>query len=180
VVEREYVSVTVSAIRQVRIGGSTIAAAAGIDPHLSRAGLFLRLAGVLPEPDENEAMTVGKAIEPAVVTLVAERGFEVLAYPASEYRDESRPYLVGHPDVLLAQGSPLVGEVKVTGGWARRNWQDGNPPVAWQAQAQTYLHLTGLDRALVAALIDGTHLETVEIYRDQRAVDLLLDRADEF
>jgi predicted phage-related endonuclease len=172
--------VTVAALHPYTIGGSTIAAAAGIDPYLSPTALFLRMTGAIPEPEENGHMRIGKALEPVIVSLLREDGHTIPGYPTGEQRDTARPWLVGHPDAIGASHAMYVIECKATGGWALRSWDGDTPPVTWQAQVQTYMHLTGTDRAVIAALIDGTTLRTVEVKRDDRAIGMLLERAERF
>jgi putative phage-type endonuclease len=172
--------VTVSPLHPYTIGGSTIAAAAGIDPYLSPTALFLRMTGQISEPDTNGHMRIGQALEPVIIDLLREDGHTVVNYPVIERRDDARPWLIGHPDALGATHAAYVIECKATGGWALRSWDGDTPPVTWQAQVQTYMHLTATDRAVIAALIDGTTLRTVEVARDDRAIGALLERAERF
>jgi putative phage-type endonuclease len=172
--------VSVSPLHPYTIGGSTIAAAAGIDPYLSPTALFLRMTGQIPEPETNGHMRIGKALEPVIIDLLREDGTHVVDYPAHEEHDRARPWLLGHPDAIAVGSAPYVIECKATGGWALRSWNGDEPPVTWQAQVQTYMHLTGTDRAVIAALIDGTTLRTVEVARDDRAIAMLLERAERF
>src|SRR5439155_13931913 len=73
----------------------------------------------------------------------------------------------------------LLLEVKTVNQWAKREW-NGEPPLTYVAQVQHYLHLTGLDRGLLAVLVGGQKLETFEIARNQSAIDKLLEREEEF
>jgi putative phage-type endonuclease len=171
---------TVAALHPYTIGGSTIAAAAGIDPYLSQTALFLRMTGQIPEPESNGHMRIGKALEPVILDLIRDDGYSSIAPPLAAATDDARPWLVGHPDAIGLAGDRYVIECKATGGWALRSWNGDEPPVTWQAQVQTYMHLTGTDRAVIAALIDGTTLRTVEVQRDDRAIGMLLDRAERF
>jgi putative phage-type endonuclease len=171
---------SVSPLHPYTIGGSTIAAAAGIDPYLSPTALFLRMTGQIPEPESNGHMRIGKALEPVIIDLLRADGHTAVYYPVVERCDAARPWLVGHPDALGATRAAYVIECKATGGWALRSWNGDEPPVTWQAQVQTYMHLTGTDRAVIAALIDGTTLRTVEVARDDRAIAMLLERAERF
>jgi predicted phage-related endonuclease len=171
---------TVAALHPFTIGGSTIAAAAGIDPYLSPTALFLRMTGQIPEPEGNGHTRIGKALEPVILDLLAEDGHFLPERGPQEIIDANRPWLVGHPDALGVGSALYVIEAKATGGWALRSWNGDEPPVTWQAQVQTYMHLTGTDRAVIAALIDGTTLRTIEVQRDDRAISMLLDRAERF
>jgi predicted phage-related endonuclease len=173
-------AVNVAALHPYTIGGSTIAAAAGIDPYCSPTALFLRMTGQIPEPESNGHMRIGKALEPVILQLLDDDGYNVAPARGDDYRDDARPWLVGHPDAIGLAHDSFVIEAKATGGWALRSWDGDTPPVTWQAQVQTYMHLTGTDRAVIAALIDGTTLRTVEVQRDDRAIGALLERAERF
>jgi putative phage-type endonuclease len=170
---------------QFTIGGSEAAAAAGIDPHRSRVALWLEKTGRAERP-ETEAMRWGTLLEPVIRAELRERGYTAL--PCGEVfcdllRDPERPWLTGHPDGLVHdEESELDGallEVKTVGQWAKREW-NGEPPAAYVAQVQHYLHLTGLDRALLAVLVGGQKLELTTIDRNQRAIDLLLLLEEQF
>jgi putative phage-type endonuclease len=184
---------TVVPLRKVEpIGGSEAAAAAGIDPHCSRLQLWLYKTGRAERP-ETEAMRWGTAIEPLIFEALRERG---IAYARRddlvrlhidqgdpfEKTDDARPWMIGHPDGLVIGGDGATEgllEVKTAGHWSGREWRDG-VPFAYQAQVQHYLHLTGLERALLACLVAGQKLELVWLRRDQRAIDLLLSLEEDF
>jgi predicted phage-related endonuclease len=172
--------VTVAALHPYTIGGSTIAAAAGIDPYLSPTALFLRMTGQIPEPESNGHMRIGKALEPVIIDLLRDDGHPIGYEGGWHCPDKARPWLIGHPDAMTEPPARYVIECKATGGWALRSWDGDTPPVTWQAQVQTYMHLTGTDRAVIAALIDGTTLRTVDVQRDDRAIGMLLARAERF
>lgn len=161
------------------LGGSPMAAAAGIDPWLSRVGLFLRLKGVTSGPD-SEAIEWGKRLEPLVLDELYERGYEPLSVGEPRaYRDRERPWLVGHPDAFVTDaGCTVIAEAKTTNRWAHR--AAGDVPVTWQAQVQTYMHLTDTERAVIGALVDGQRFEVAVVERDDRVMARLLERAEEF
>jgi predicted phage-related endonuclease len=173
-------AVTVAALHPFTIGGSTIAAAAGIDPYCSPTALFLRMTGQIPEPEGNGHTRIGKALEPVIIDLLREQYDEEISYPVSAIGSASRPWIVGHPDALARNRDRDVIECKATGGWALRSWNGDEPPVTWQAQVQLYMWLENSARAVIAALIDGTTLRTVEVARDDRAIGMLLERAERF
>lgn len=179
------------------IGGSEAAAAAGIDPHRSRVGLWLEKTGRV-EREETEAMRWGKLIEPTVVNVLeSEHGYSIVSGPEL-LGDPERPWLNGHPDGFVVGNDPMLLEVKTVGQWAKREWgrSDGNGhvhgesevrarqphsvPLAYVAQVQHYLHLTGLDRALLAVLVGGQRLELTEIERTDRWITTLIELEQEF
>jgi putative phage-type endonuclease len=169
------------------VGGSEAAAAAGIDPHRSRVALWLEKTGRVERP-ETEAMRWGTLLEPLIIFELEERGYHVF-HLGLEYTDESheRSWLRGHPDGFVRYEDdrerdvldPMLLEIKTVGQWAKREW-NGEPPPAYVAQIQHYLHLTGLDRALLAVLVGGQKLELTTIERNQRAIDLLLLLEEQF
>lgn len=179
-------AVTVVPIRSLTIGGSDAAAAAGIHPHVSRVALWLEKTGRV-ERRETEAMRWGTALEPLILDALMDRGWalESPLWNDEGYRDKERPWLVGHLDsfgtldpLSADPQSRVVVEVKTANLWAARSW-DG-PPLEYVAQCQVYMHLTGLNRALLAVLVGGQRLELHEIDRDERAIRLLLGRLEDF
>jgi putative phage-type endonuclease len=165
------------------IGGSEAAAAAGVDPHRSRVALWLEKTGRAERP-ETEAMRWGTLLEPVIMRELFERGWQVDPYADArgEPRDAERPWLSGHPDAVCSQmgdAAFTLLEIKTVGQWAKREW-NGEPPATYVAQVQHYLHLTGLDRALLAVLVGGQKLELTTIDRNQRAIDLLLLLEEQF
>lgn len=178
------VSATVTALDSHRplIGGSTIAAAAGIDPWCSQVELFYRLRGELPEP-EGEAMEWGRRVQPLIFEALRELGYDARETPGMEVVAPALPWLVGHPDGFVipegaAEGDIDVCEVKLTGGYGYR--RGDALPLHWQAQVQTYMRLGHVDRAIVAVLVGGIRLDVHEVARDDRATDLLIELAADF
>lgn len=158
----------------VTLGGSSAAAAAGIDRYRSRAMLWAELTGRV-ERAESEAMRWGKLLEPLVLAELVERGYSVSLPAHDHYRDAQYPWLVGHPDGFT-DGRLL--EVKTASPWSPAAQDDA--PIEYVAQCQVYMHLTGTDAALLAVLVGGQRLELREVERDDRAIALLLDRMAEF
>ena len=81
-----------------RLGGSTIAAACGIDPYLSRFRLSAIMGGYVPRPPESEAMRMGKRLEPVVREIAGEHGYPVLPAPDELLIHPGYAWAVGHPD----------------------------------------------------------------------------------
>lgn len=174
----------VIALRQPEpIGGSEAAAAAGIDPHRSRVMLWLEKTGRY-ERSESDAMRWGKLLEPVIASALIEDGYPVrLGCP--RLSDSARPWIGGTPagfaDIGEAGAEALL-EIKTVGSFAHRTdaWDGDAIPVAYAAQIQHYLHLTGLSRCLLAVLVGGQRLEVREVARDDRSIALLLDREEAF
>jgi putative phage-type endonuclease len=164
-------SVVALDLRRQTLGGSTIAAACGVDPYTSPIRLWLAMTGRVPV-EENEAMTWGRRLQPVILDGVRERYAVEDCY--SEYRDPELPWLVGHPDALgVGPDDGTVFEAK-----ASARGYDA-VPVHYEAPVQTYMHLTGLDSAVLATLA-GLHLTIHEIERRQHVIDVMLALAERF
>jgi putative phage-type endonuclease len=163
------------------IGGSEIAAAAGVDPYRSRVALWLEKTGRL-DPPETEAMRWGELLEPAIWNELEDRGYELTVSNPAGLTDAERPWLVGHPDGFVALGAETgVLEVKTASPWvARHEWADGGAPLAYAAQLHHYFHLTGLSVGLLACLVGGRRLELRTVRRDEAIIAGLLALADDF
>ncbi len=174
-------TVTDLATRRVTVGGSEAAAACGVDPYRSRVNLWARKRGLISEPEPSEAMEWGTLIEPVILgVLASEYGYETWA--GSEFRDDDRPWCVGHPDAFAREGDgpAIVVDAKTTSGWNAQAWAPDDAPTAYVLQLQHYMHLTGLDRGLLACLIGGQRLELRTVNRDEHAIGLMLALEAEF
>jgi putative phage-type endonuclease len=164
--------------RTFTLGGSDAASAAGIDPYRSRVMLWVEKTGRV-ERTETEAMRWGIALEPVIVEALAEMEYHPHRFPmADTATDDARPWLRGHPDGFCKlDGATALLEVKTAGQWA---YKGDEPPVAYVAQCQVYMHLTGLDRALLATLVGGQKLHTAIVERNDAAIGQLLELMEEF
>lgn len=164
--------------RRPTLGGSTLPAACGIDPWCSPIRLWLEMTGRIERP-ESDAMTWGKRLQGPIFDALDELGYLVNDAYDQEWRDPARPWLVGHPDGLGYEAHEgLLVEVKAVGKWSPS--ANGGPQPNYEAQVQTYLHLTGLDDGLLAVLVGGQKLELHELERNQRAIDTLLELGERF
>lgn len=155
--------------RRAVLGGSQIAAAAGIDPYCSPIRLWLEMTGRI-ERAQTEAMRLGTLMEPVVFAALNERGIPAVRARGELLRRDDTPWLVGHPDGY-AEGS--VVEAKCTSHTA-----DAVRP-AHAAQVQTYLWLSGRTDALVAYL-GGMRLDVYPVARSDGQMEALLELAAAF
>ena len=168
-------------VAPLTLGGSVAAAAAGIDPYRSRVMAWAELTGRASR-EPSEAMEWGTRLEPVIDAAMTERGYELLPAPAEGLTDPERPWLVGHPDGFAClDGCRVVYERKTMGQWAyRANGSGAAVPLPYQAQAQVYMHLTGLDRTLFATLVGGQRLDVGIVERNNGAILGLLGRMADF
>lgn len=168
--------------RRFTVGGSEAAAACGVNPYDSRVALWARKTGRVPATAENEAMLWGKLIEPVILDVLENHGYSCWA--GSEFRDDGRPWMVGHPDAfgreVCGDGSLFVVDAKTSGPWSAGAWDDDGAPVAYVMQLLHYMHLTGCDHGLLACLIGGQRLEVRTVERDDEAIAMMLRAEEEF
>lgn len=155
------------------LGGSTLPSACGLDPFRSPIRLWLELTKDRDRP-ETEAMWWGKRDQSAIIDRLRVLGYAAEEIDGATWTDPARPWLVGHPDGLLARGSASL-PVECKSMAHRIDALD----VAHEAQLQTYTHLSNAPAGLLARRIGHT-LEVREVPRSQHAIDLLLELGARF
>lgn len=172
--------------RKAGIGGSDIAALAGLDDYRSPLSVYVdKTTPDLDDDGASEAAYWGGRLEDVVAREWQIRNPGVIR-PA--------PGLLAHPDRVwqMATLDRLVAErrstephaaleVKTSSLRADQHWQqDSPPPARVVAQVCWQLDVAGLDVAHVAALIGGQSYRQWIIERDDELTDELVDIADEF
>lgn len=154
--------------RTTFIGGSDIAAIAGLSPYRSALDVYLEKTGQAPAFEGNEATRWGSALEPLIAQRYAERmGREVYA-PTSVAIHPAHPWYRAHFDRLVRSPRLLL-EIKTAGARQAHRW--GTPgtdeiPEEYLAQVHWYLPLLPeVEAAEVPVLIGG---QDFRIYRVER------------
>lgn len=155
--------------RRQKLGGSTIGAAAGVDPYCSPIRLWLEMTGRI-ERAETQAMYLGRLLEPAVLLAVREQGYNAEPAKGQVLTAKGAPWVEGHPD---AWADGAVMELKCAG-----HAIDALRP-AHEAQVQTYMWLGETDEAVVAYL-GGLRLDIFHVSRDDWAIEILQRLGREF
>jgi putative phage-type endonuclease len=175
------------AARLQGLGGSDVAAAAGLSPWTTPYQLWLEKTGRAdPEPDPAslERMRWGTLLEPVLLREWDDRNPEhILTGGAGLYADAEYPWMLAtvdglawNPDQTLAG----IVEAKTGSHRALSAWADEETPVYYVTQVQWYMRILGAPRAFVCALLDtNTYVERV-IERDDDLIRDLVDVAAEF
>lgn len=164
------------------LGGSDIAAACGIHRYTSPYTLWAEKTG-RPTPVRSEkslrAMRWGNLIEPVLRDEFQWQHPEVvvtpppgtLAVPSALWQRVNVDGLVWHPDGRLA----AVLEVKIGSHYQLVHWEhEDEVPVAYTAQVQWAMHITGAPVAWVVGLLDShTYLERLIVRDDELIADLV-------
>lgn len=169
--------------RQRGIGGSDIAACAGMHPWRTSLDVYLDKTGKIEAKPETEAMMFGRKLEGFVADEFAER------HP--EWRVERVDAILGHPkypwalaniDRLLIgpDGEEAVLEIKTTSSFRQDEFQEHKLPDYITLQLMWYLGITGIKRGFVAVLIGGQAYREYEVRYDQELFGMLLEIAEGF
>ena len=162
------------AIRATGLGASEAAAACGLSRYATPLHVYMRKRGLLAEIEDNDAMRMGRRLEPVVVAEFIDRtGEEIAAAPVATGRHEQHGCILATPDAQLVSGSLL--ECKTTT-WrtAAELGDEGSDyiPVEWLMQCQQQLAVFKMDLCHLAVLLDGRTLRTYKVERN----DVLIGR----
>ncbi len=170
-------------IRQLGIGSSDAAVAAGLSPYKCPLSLWLeKTARKAPEDiSQKEAVLWGVELEPVLAQVYTKRtGYKVRRVNAVLQHPENTFMLanldrevVGHPD------GPGILEIKTASYHSAPQWEEG-VPVAYQCQVLHQLAVTGHAWAEVAVLIGGQDFRIYRIERDEEKIGDLIRREAHF
>jgi putative phage-type endonuclease len=161
-------------LRRKGLGGSDIAAAAGLNPHKSPYALWVEKVDGVTDDRETEAMEWGRRLEAPVADAFADRtGLEVIKYPALLAHPE-HPWMLANVDRFYDDGQLFgVLEVKTAGLRRAQEWEEGEVPDYAAVQGHQYLAVTGHPRCALAVLIGGQEMRVVWLERDEQLVESL-------
>jgi putative phage-type endonuclease len=165
--------------RRTGIGGSDIAAIAGVHPFGRTAlDVYCDKLGLAPEAEENPQMEWGKILEPVVAEKYARnRGIELA--PGVLIRDREVPFFLGTPDFLAAH-EPFGLEIKTTGHRQAHRWEEDRVPDEAFLQIQWYMMLHKFERWDLAALIGGSDYREYVLRADPELITRLRELGMEF
>ena len=140
--------------RKKSLGGSDMGAVLGLNKYRSPYTVWAEKTGRIGEEPENEAMRVGRDLEPYVASRfeeVSRKGVRRMNYLL---RREDCPHLHANIDrQILGESSGL--ECKTASALNLKRYEGGDFPESYYAQCVTYLAVTGWERWFLAALVLG-------------------------
>jgi putative phage-type endonuclease len=175
------------------LGGSDIAAIMGLTPrYRTQIDVWLEKTGQAPvetrEPYTvngvdypSEAAYWGTVHEDAIAEhfstvtgLKARRKNAILQH--AEY-----PWMLANIDrEIVAPGIKAGLECKSASAWLHEQWNDGAVPLAYQAQCQWYMAVTGWPVWYIASLIGGNQFVFTLLHRDDEVIAALIAAAAAF
>lgn len=171
--------------RKNGLGGSDAAVIMGVSPWKSPYTLFLEKSGLVEDTvGNNEALYWGNALEPIVREHYAQvTGREVLPGVVMQFSRE-RPHLFANTDGMIApcdgRKKPGIYEGKTTSAYNKDDWRDGNVPIGYQVQVQSYMYVTDTEWGSVAVLIGGQQFLWTDVTRNDNFIKSYVRKADEF
>lgn len=174
--------------RQV-ISGTDISSIMGVNPYKTRFDLWLDKTNQLEPIQDNEAMRIGRIVEPGL-RIEAERQYGSIMEAPGCLQSNRWPIMGGTPDGLR-EGIPWIFEFKTAGirnSFAtlkldQTDWGDEQTdqvPANYLYQCMWYMGLTGADQCQLIALIGNHGVREYTIERDQELIEIMVAEADKF
>lgn len=171
--------------RATRIGSSDISAIAGLNKFRTPVQVWAEKTGVLGAEEENDAMWLGRELEPVVAKMLGrkETGWKIVRAGTMLSRKDLS-WAVATPDyyAYIPVNDDVVKvllEIKTAGQWAKESWAEGIPDHA-HCQVQWQMGVSGVRKSVVAALIGGRELVYKVVDFDQDIFDGLVALAKNF
>jgi putative phage-type endonuclease len=158
------------------IGGSDIAACAGLSQWTSAITLWAKKTGQIPdEITPNMSMKLGTILESPILNLFADEHPELEIYETGTWANKENPWARSNPDGLYkdAEGNWGIVEVK----FSRDYWS--GVPQSYRAQVLWYMKVFGIKQAKLIALAGSSYME-FDIEWDEFEAQTLWDSALRF
>ena len=140
--------------RKKSLGGSDMGAVLGLNRYRSPYTVWAEKTGRIGEEPENEAMRVGRDLEPYVASRFEEASRKSVRRMNYLLRRKDCPHLHANIDrQILGESSGL--ECKTASALNLKRYEGGDFPESYYAQCVTYLAVTGWERWFLAALVLG-------------------------
>lgn len=168
--------------RRKGIGGSDVAAIAGLSKWKSAAEVYLEKIGEIETPEAGEAAYWGTVLEDVVAREFAERtGLKVQRRNAM-FQHPEYPFMLANIDRVIVDKEHGWGvlECKTANEYLKGEWDEDNIPDSYYLQVQHYLAVTNLNYAYIAVLIGGNKFRHKFIARDDEMIQNLIKIESEF
>jgi putative phage-type endonuclease len=158
------------------IGGSDIAACAGLSSWTSPITLWAKKTGQIPdEVTPNMSMKLGTILEDPILELFAGEHPELEILTTGTWANKTYPWMRANPDGLYKTADGEWGIVEVK--FSRDYWTA--VPQSYRAQVLWYMRVFGIRQAKLVALA-GSSYQEYDIEWDQFEADTLFEAAVRF
>ena len=158
------------------VGGSDIAACAGLSSWTSPITLWAKKTGQIPdEVTPNMSMKLGTILEEPILQLFADEHPELEILTTGTWANKTYPWMRANPDGLYKTADGEWGIVEVK--FSRDYWTQ--VPQSYRAQVLWYMKVFGIRQAKLVALA-GSSYQEYDIEWDEFEADTLFDAAVRF
>jgi putative phage-type endonuclease len=158
------------------IGGSDIAACAGLSQWTSAITLWAKKTGQIPdEITPNMSMKLGTILESPILNLFADEHPELEIYETGTWANKENLWARSNPDGLYKDADGNWGIVEVK--FSRDYWS--GVPQSYRAQVLWYMKVFGIRQAKLVALAGSSYME-FDIEWDEFEAQTLWDAALRF
>lgn len=172
--------------RKRGIGGSDIAVIAGLSPWKTAAQLWMEKAldmSFEPDPQAEERMAWGNALEPLIADMAAERYGWKVRRSNRHFKHKKHTFLQGNIDRYMIDDNGQRGilEIKTSSQFNYTEWSNNGPPLYYMTQIQHYMLITGLKYAYIVCLFGGQRMEKFgPFYAEPEAQQWIIQIASDF
>ena len=150
--------------RKQSLGGSDMGAVLGLNKWSSPFSVWAEKTGRLPDKPDNEAMRIGRDLEPYVLKRFAEASGKKVHRVNAILRNPDAPCLHANVDSVVANELSGV-EAKTASALNEKRFAGGSFPESYYAQCVTYLAVTEYTRWYLAVLIMGREFKIYQMTR---------------
>lgn len=166
-------------LRKKGIGGSDVAAIAGLNRYKSPIMVYLEKIGELEGPEENDAMYWGNVLEGVVAQEFSKRTGLKVQRKNALLRHPEHDFMLANVDRLIV-GKREGLECKTANEYKKGEWDGDNVPWEYAIQCHHYMLVTGYDAWWIAVLIGGNKFTYKRIERDEEIIQYLIKIETDF
>jgi putative phage-type endonuclease len=144
------------------VGGSQVGSICGVSPWESPLARFYKATGqISDEVKASMSMKLGTVLEEPILSIFESEHPELDVYTVGTYASKEFDWAHANADGIFMEADGTMGIIEVK--FSRDYWSDGLP-LHYRYQVMYYLHIFGLQKAIVVALAGSTYTEIVVEY----------------
>lgn len=160
-------------MRKQGIGGSDVAAIAGLNKWKSPVAVYLEKLDAIEGQEENEAMYWGNVLEDVVAREFTERTGLKIRRRNAILKHPDHPFMLANVDRLIV-GQKVGLECKTANEYLKKEWEEEEIPAQYILQCQHYMAVTGFEAWWIAVLVGGNKFIYKKIDRDEELINYLV------
>ena len=162
-------------MRKKGIGGSDVAALAGLSKYKTPFALYLEKTGEVKLDDvTSEAAYFGNVLEDIVAKEFALRTGLKVRKRNQMLHHPDYPFMMANLDRVIV-GTNEILECKTASEYLKGEWEGDEVPAQYLLQIMHYMAVTGADAAWIAVLIGGNKFVYKRVERDEELIAYLID-----